>query len=326
MAANTDIQPTFNPEDVGTSMAVIHAQIPIKARWLAGSIVGEFASIRRGIGHEPDGIREYTDRDKVRNIDWRLTARQSDIDSIKVRVHHRDITPDFWVLTDVLKNGYTADTHQYHKEQNLGLSAIMGLMRIADSMGMPSMAVAVDDQNFVLPARQPQRASAHLFRTARTLAEAALQQPDATPTKNLTDVLKHGTDRIKKSKSAVAVVADFRGEVWEKDEEFSWQAPLKFLRKQGSDLLVVELIDPLDFRMRKNTETIRDPGVNKAYIVNTSQAVKEHYAQRAIAKQAAIDEAIKDVRAHHIKLWTNDPLWRDSFRDQLRRTSRRRKT
>jgi uncharacterized protein (DUF58 family) len=313
-----EIQPTFNPTSFDEGLESIQANIPVHELVMDGTVFGDVVSLRKGSGHVKDGPREYTPQDNIRDIDWRLTTRQTDRRSLMIRTRHKDISPNLWVVSDVLQRRYgELRTDQYHTEQRLGLSAIMGLMRVSESIAMPSAVIAVDDEDVIEINKHPSIGRSHVYKAAEILAESALEathynQPSTT---GLVDVLDYSTKRS--NKGIVAVVSDFRDEKFTTGESFSWQEPLEQLKAQGNQIVAVELVDPHDFFLRDNVDRFIDNKNHRVHWVGESQSVRRDYEERAIAKSTAIEEALSDLDASHIRLMTNDGMWRDSFVEQL---------
>lgn len=262
--------------------------------------------------------------DDIRHIDWRLTGRQAD-GSLQVRVRHKDVTPNMWVISDVLASRYESDTDQYYREQNLGLSAIMATMRIGDIVGMPTAAIVADGRGLVVPQSEPMRGRRHLYRVASSLAGSVLNQEQGhNEARNpLTDALQYASRTC--VQNMVVIVSDFRGEAHIDGQDPSWKKPLSKIKSKGNDLLAIELVDPLDFKLRDTADRYRDAGHNMGiWVGNDKQGkqIREKYAEQAQAKSESIKQSLKAVGAHHLQLRTDNPRWRDDFRRQLR--SRRR--
>jgi uncharacterized protein (DUF58 family) len=313
-----EIQPTFDPASFDEGLESIHANIPVRELVMDGTVFGDIVSLRKGNGHVKDGPREYTPEDNIRDIDWRLTTRQTDRRSLMIRTRQKDISPNLWVVSDVLQRRYgELRTDQYHTEQRLGLSAIMGLMQVAESIGMPSTVIAADDHDVIDLARHPVLGRNHIYKAAEMLAESALEASDYDESSKLglSDVIDHAAKKGRKG--IVAVVSDFRDEKLIDGKEFTWQEPLEQLKSQGNHILAVELVDPHDFFLRDSVDRFVDNKNHQVHWVGESQSVRRDYEKRAIAKSAAIKEALSDLDASHIRLMTDNGMWRDSFVSQL---------
>src|SRR5581483_1666958 len=131
---STEIQPVFDPSNPALILDRVQEAIPINQRWLKGLIPGETAAKRVGHGYEIDGIRDFMDGDDPRYVDWNVTARMTDEGATpQVRIHYRDITPNFWIVTDAAQSRYNIESPRdnpgHFPENLLALSAITALMR-----------------------------------------------------------------------------------------------------------------------------------------------------------------------------------------------------
>jgi uncharacterized protein (DUF58 family) len=324
MSVNVKVQPALGLDNLGDNLDQFRAHIPVTESIMAGSILGEISSRRQGVGYERGPVTDYRPGDRIRYIDHRQTAKISNPDdpTIKARIHRKGIKPDVWVLTDVLQSRYDADTEQFYTERELGLSATLGFMCVADSLGMQYALAAVNDDKLIMPSNHPMRSPVHLFNTARIIGDEVSNRGSMgskdVPSTNLTQLLERSSQMHRES--LIAVVSDFRTEAFKPGEQFSWQKPLSWLKSRGNSLVAVELIDPRDRYIQKNALRFRDPATSKTiYIDDTAegQAIRRRYEQNAVAKQVAINDALASMDIPHIKLATNKPDWLSSFVNQL---------
>ncbi len=309
--------PVFDPANVGESLDVLREQLPMRDQSFRGTVVGEFASSQKGSGFDINGVRDYVLGDDTRHVDWRATARQPD-HQLQVREHYRDTMPALWVVTDALQSRNEVNPG-YFSEQQLALSAVTGLIRIANLQGMPSAVIASDDYETAIAQRQPMHGKVHLRRTAQMLADVMLAEAseDTTAPGHLAELLRYGSQRC--MGSIVAVVSDFREVADPDDAEQGWKTPLEDLIRRGNQLVAVEVTNPWDYRLPATVDrfTTRE-GV--LWVGNDKQGQRQRaqYEADAQAQQVAIDDALAGIKAHHIKLSTAEPQWLGSFRDQLR--------
>lgn len=319
-----EAQPVFDPRDVGGSLSVIQAQIPaVRRPWLAGTVLGEVVSKRKGPGHEADGVRDYVPLDDPRDIDWRITARQPD-GVLQVRERFRDIIPALWIVTDTLQNR-NAKNPNYFSEQKLALSAIMGLMRMAELQRMPTAVIAGDDQGLVVDQRRPKQGRTHMLRTGEALAEAAIASENAetdlidTPY-HLSELLDYAAHRC--TRSIVAIISDFRDVPYPDVQNYGWGSAIEKLTRRGNDLVAIETQNKWDRAVPPEMGRLK---VGRRKVVSISPEQRAAFAEAATVQQAAIDAQLAATGAHHIRLSAEEPLWRDAFCDQLRALGQRRK-
>lgn len=331
MAEQLTIQPVFDPANVGASLDRIKAQLSIKRPQLQGAVVGDTTSLRKGEGYDMDGVRGYEVGDDPRYIDWRVTARQTD-DELLVREHFHDITPNLWILTDMLQSRHTVNPG-YFSEQNLALSAVTAMMRIADAQLMPTAMIAANNERLAVRHKTPREGRQHVRRTIHELAAAlpvseepkkggkfrnprpGLELQKASVT--LADTLKYAAKHC--IQDMVVVVSDFRDVAAPDDIEHGWQQPLKQLAKQGNDIIAIELTNPHDYELpAEATRFLTSNGVIWVGQDKKSQVVRAAFKEAAAAQQEAIDTTLLQAKARHLKLSTADPLWLTSLRKQLR--------
>lgn len=326
----TLIEPVFDPQNVGASLRMIDEQLPMRAVWLQGTIVGEVASRRKGQGFELDGTRDYEYGDDPRHIDHQATARHPE-QWPQIREHYGDITPALWIVTDALQSRNRFNPG-YFAEQNLALSAVTALMRIAHVHNMPSAVIAVDDKGFTVRQQEPLQGREHVYQTAQQLARP-LNSASVSVDRRFwqrrqrvqpEDLDMHLSGAIRYAaqssvESMVAVVSDFRDVAFPDDEEHGWEKPLKQLTKQGNDIIAIELTNPQDYELPAEATRFLTPnGVVWVGQDKKSQKIRSAFREAAQTQQEAINTALSQANIRHITLSTSDPLWLTSLRKQLR--------
>ncbi len=317
-------QPVFDPENPGLSLDRLQAEIPLSARWLSGTIIGDTPSLKKGKGFEFDGVRDYMPGDDVRYIDWPATARQTMPGQPPAyRVHFQDIKPALWIVTDVGQSRNHVENPRDNPgefpEQLLASSAIMALVRIAHTQKRPWGLIASDDQGIAFAHKHPKLGRSHMLATADRLAE--LVQPDEpTPESqnpySLAELLTFAGRQC--TGSIVAVVSDFRDEAAPKaSHDFAWEEPARRLGR-NNELLSIETTTPWDFIL---------PETDDRFMVNGSvrfigggergELNRARYAADARRQDQAIHEALMAADATHITLRTEEGRWLDALRAQL---------
>ncbi|GEM_PF-2523732 len=312
------VDPVFDPTRVGASLDVIQAHLELEEPLLRGVITGDEASRRKGGGLERDGLRTYEPGDDIHRIDWVSTAAQSD-GSIMLRERHADITPNMWLLTDVLQSRY-AHNPGYFSERDLGLSALMKMFGIARLHGMPAAVMAINDSRLI-DQLQPAQGDNHTFDTAKLLARnmSGPQSPTPErPSQHLAALLKYAGSRC--AEEVVVVVSDFRDTADPKDIENGWHKHLRQLRDQRNEIFAVELTNPWDYELPEQADRLIT-GSSVTWIGRSKRGSQHRadYAKAAQVQQGQIDESLAAAGAHHIKLSTDQPRWVASFRDQINR-------
>jgi len=329
----------FNPNNVGES---IRQPLPIHGEWLSGLISGDIESTEKGRGSDRDGARPYQDGDDIRKIDWKASMRTPD-DSLVVRDHYAEVTPNLYLVTDVFHSRYSVNPG-ICSEQLLGASMIASLLASADSEGIPTALVASTDRSlYVQPLANMGRK--HLLNTGYDMA--SMLDPDQPASKERTSragragrfeeaeatSLASTLRRLGKiaRESVIVVVSDFREDLEPSKEDNGWVQQLKRLKRAGNIILATELTNITDFELPEKDVTLKS-GDTRTYISDAekdklSQRRRELYAVVTKAQQAEIDETIAKLTIGHIKLSTipaEEPGdWMRQAKHQIRRISKR---
>jgi uncharacterized protein (DUF58 family) len=311
MNSPVEAQPVFDPHNVGESLDRIQGLIPAPIHGLRGITAGTTESFQRGPGFSAANIRTYQTGDDIRKINWLVTSRQTD-GSIMVQDNFQEITPNLIVVTDMLQSRNNIGYPGAHSEQKLALGAVVGLSRIAQLQQMPNAIIAGDDKSILTPKIRPQVSKKHLFGQANLLADVIKQ--DDKPAKrelhlkNILDfAVKPSTKRI------LAIVSDFR-EAEPNDPEKGWKEELLKISHQKTPIIAVETTNPYDYELPESTDVIMADG-QPFYLTEKG---KKNYIAEGKRRQAAIDEALQEAGALHIKLSTTEPRWLDSLITQLK--------
>lgn len=325
-----EAEPIFNPDNIGQSIDQISAMIPIRNRWLSGLRAGLAISAHQGSGSEIDGTRDYVPGDDPRHIDWKLSARTPD-ESYKIREHYNEITPALWVVTDVLGERYNTQAG-YFSERNLALSAIAAVIRVAEHQRMPFGLMAANDQEMYAQKR-PVSGRRRILPTVNRLQD--LYKEDIVPVslrearKKYGEVspgpksvyLSHVLEQAGRlcTRNVVMIVSDFRDVVEPDDPNHGWLPALQNLyRKKQNQILAIETTNPWDTNLPERAGRFTLPNGAIYLDGKKGQAVRRRYSEMADQQQTAINQALSDVNAKHIKLKTEDRKWLTSLEQQLR--------
>lgn len=312
------VDPVFDPARVGASIDVIQGRLPLRAPWLRGNVVGEMASKIRGEGYDIDGVRPYVLGDDPRHIDYNITARQPD-QWPQLRERYADITPNMYIVTDVLQSRYGFNPG-YYSEQNLALAAVMAFMRIARVENMPVAIFGSNDES-IFGQQKPAQGKLHSLKSGKFLTSHLLvpneygQSMEVTPP--LSSLLRYAGRWC--VESVVIVVSDFRDTAEPTDPDNGWKPALDRLAHQGNNLIAVELTNPWDYELPPQADRLTTKhGVAWIGGGKLGRQRRADYAEAASLQQSSIDAALAVAGAVHIKLATDQPRWITSFRDQIK--------
>ncbi len=317
-------QPVFHANQEVRNIGLIPS---LESPKLSGFVVGEHVSRNRGRGKERNSTREYQFGDNIKDIDWKLSARQADGSSLVVRTYFDEVTPDMYFVSDVFKDRTRVNQGHFSKS-DLGASIIACLIKTANQQEYPtSLFAARDDALYV----QPRPSNGGLSRIYHDIAQLssstngqydlALGKIEEAPDQDIT--LSRLINRVGQlaTRSIIFVVSDFRGDNFLPSDDNGWQESLEDLRSLNNTLIAIELTQPGDFQLHDHTETFQ----SRAGIVRIGsnprdrigQKIRRNYSKAAKVKQNAIDEALSETTDAHIKLSTENGLWLTSLRDQI---------
>lgn len=331
MVTKPEIQPAFDPTDVTASLDFFKDELTYKDTIFTGRAHGPTTTKLRGDGAEFRSIRDYESTDESKHIDWRASARQRD-GKLQVRDFNRDVTPNLFVVTDVLQSRFESmpSVEDYYSERSVALSACLGLLQMASRQNMPATLIAANDEELIGPFRFGVGKS-HLVRTAEMLADSMSENDyqermlKATPKTEivrprLADLISYAGERC--ANSLVAVVSDFR-DADPDVEELGWAAPLQEIKSRRNSILTVTVTNPGDTVLPEHIDRFAtEQGV--VYIPKGKQgrAQREKYTELSLRQAENIRDNLDLVRAQQVELSTADPRWADSLREQLRAQSR----
>lgn len=313
-------EPLIEFNQLGASLDRIERMmVPITEPVLRGVQYGDIKSRVRGQGMERDGVRDYEPGDDSRYIDWNLTARSAD-GVPKLRQHHKEITPNLWLVTDSAQSRHRITPGQAYPSQALQLSVLLSMQLLAQKEGMPSGLVAANDQDrFESQGAEFSRNNLlhlghELVRLSHTeLGEGAERQHLGGLLKRLGAVADG---------NLVIIVSDFRGQASPYDEQDGWARPLGQLKQQGNDIIAIEVTNPDDFSIERVVKPKLDSGVWHKGYGREARQIEVEYRRLAEQNQSEIDAALKSVRATHLKLSTDDSKWFTTLRAGLQKAAR----
>jgi len=318
-------QPVFHANQEVRNIGLIPS---LESPKLSGFVVGEHVSRNRGRGKERNSTREYQFGDNIKDIDWKLSARQADGSSLVVRTYFDEVTPDMYFVSDVFKDRTRVNQGHFSKS-DLGASIIACLIKTANQQEYPtSLFAARDDALYV----QPRPSNGGLSRIYHDIAQLssstngqydlALGKIEEAPDQDIT--LSRLINRVGQlaTRSIIFVVSDFRGDSYLPSDDNGWLESLEALKSQDNSVVAVELIQPGDFELHDKTETFstrrRVLHIGSDKKDKIGQDIRRNYSKAALIKKQAIDEALADSCEAHIELKTDNGLWLTSLREQLR--------
>jgi len=318
----------FDPSAVADSLRV---PIPVHGNLFSGNLAGDHPSTRIGEGSDKDGLRPYEIGEPAKKIDWKATAMNAD-ESLVVREHIADVTPNLYVLTDIFRSRFTVNPG-FASEQLLGTSAILAMMRTADADGIPTALIAATDSELYVQ-YTPSLGRNHIFRTGHDVAtlidpdlptsktvtgskrrEGRVERPSkkSGDTLQLADVIDRanrlvtpGSDQLKES--IFVVVSDFRDDLDPTQVEGGWAKKLTRLAALGHVVISVELTNEDDFSLPEGDQVLATRG-RRSWLGSSSkdklsQRKRESYKTDTVEQQEIINSVLARLSIGTVRLST----------------------
>lgn len=271
-------------------------RIQIRTDRLVTDVVsGGYTSVFRGSGIEFDEVREWTEGDDYRAVDWNVTARAGR-PFIKKYVEERELTVLFVVdrsrsmqFGTVVRDGIARDLRRTATEfvACIGLSA----NRNNDKVGLVATDAA---KALYVPSK---KGRTHMLRILRE----CLADPAESRSGAFAEALAYAA-RVQRKRAILFVLSDFFEDFPEKE--------LRLLARRH-DVSLVPCMDPrLEelpkvaglFRL-KDLETGREVLVDAA-----SKRVREDYAARAAKRARELEERARRLGAGVLRISTGEPV------------------
>jgi uncharacterized protein (DUF58 family) len=269
-------------------------------RLVTDVVAGGYSSVFRGSGIEFDEVREWTEGDDFRSVDWNVTARQGR-PFIKKYVEERELT--VLLVVDRSRsmrfgsgaNGKTLARVAAEFAATVGVSAT----RNGDKLGLVGFGSSVDE--LYVP---PKKGRAQLLRLLR---ECLAQPQRSLAPEREEDALREAlafVGRVQRKRAIVFVLSDFLLSLPRRE--------LQLIAKRH-DLTLVPCMDP-------RLETLPDSGLLRVLDLETgaellvdsaSRQVREAFAQRAQARIAELQDRARRLGADLLPISTERPVGND---------------
>lgn len=268
---------------------------------------GAYHSVFLGRGAQFDQVRPYQEGDPIREIDWNVTARTGE-PYVKVFTEERELT--LLLAVDVSASGLFGSVRS-KRELAAETAAILAFSAVSsgDKVGLLRFTDRVEQY---VP---PRKGARHVWRVIRDLLEG--------------ETAGSGTDipgalaylgRVRRHRAVVVLISDFR-------------SPLRFEREVRGvagrhDLVVAELLDPLDLRLPNvGLIEVEDAETGARRMLDTgSRRLREAYARQAETRRERLHDFFKRMGVDSLTLRTDEgaaPALSRFF--ELRKRRRRRR-
>lgn len=188
---------------------------------------GTYRSVFRGRGMEFDEVREYTDLDDVRDIDWNVTARNGGKAYVRKYVEEREL--QILLAVDVSASGRFGSGTISKRRSAAELAALLAFCagRNGDKVGLLMFSDAIE---LYVPPRSGRRHALRLIREILAFESRSPRTDIAGALREIPNLLKH--------RGVVFLFSDLI-------DEHDFEADLKILNRRH-DVVAVRFFDPLE--------------------------------------------------------------------------------
>jgi uncharacterized protein (DUF58 family) len=269
------------------------------ARRAGGPLPGERRAPGAGAGTELAQLRPYEPGDDPRQLDPAASARTG-VPHVRQHVPERALTT--WVVLDVSASMAFGTGLRLKSDVAEGVASTIA--RLAVRRGG---RVAVVTAGAPAAATLPPRSGRGAFAAVRRLVGAGVA-PDASAVELPLPAALERTRRLARTRGLITVVSDFRDE--------GWQAPLRALAQRHA-VTAIEIGDPREAALPDAGHLVLiDPETGRTVEADTaSPRTRAAFAAAEAERRAAVAEAIRRARAHHVTLSTDGDWLRELARE-----------
>ena len=225
-------------------------KIEIRTRRAVDEIIGgAYHSVFKGRGIEFDEVREYTDEDDIRDIDWNVTARMGS-PYIKKYVEEREL--NVMLLVDISASGAFGSGNKSKRRYAIETAALLAFSAIRnnDRVGLTLFS---DKTELFLPPRSGRKHGLRLIR------DLMAHEPERKKT-NIDQVLKE-TIKLLNKKTVIFLISDLI-------DEHDFQKSLRIINRRH-DVVAVRILDPLELEWPSGVNvTLEDAESGKTTFFN----------------------------------------------------------
>jgi uncharacterized protein (DUF58 family) len=268
------------------------------ARRAAGPLPGERRAPGVGAGTELAQLRPYEPGDDPRQLDPAASARTG-VPHVRQHVPERALTT--WIVLDLSASMAFGTGLRLKSDVAEGVASTIGQLAVRRG-GRVAVVTAGAPESATLPPRSGRGA----FAAVRRLVGAGVA-PDATAAELPLSAALERTRRLARTRGLVTVVSDFRDD--------GWQAPLRTLAQRHT-VTAIEISDPREAALPDAGQLVLvDPETGDMVEADTaSPRTRAAFAAAEAERRAAVAEAIRGARAHHVTLSTGGDWLRELAR------------
>lgn len=278
-----------SPADTAALLRTI-GRIRIRTRKLVSELVaGSYRSAFRGSGLEFHEVREYTEGDDLRAVDWNVTARTG---NPFIKTYHEERERTVFLLVDVSGSAGYGSKGRTKAQTAAELCAVLALSAAGsdDRVGLVAFSDRVEHH---VPAR---RGTRHALRVVRDV----LSLPSTARGTRITCALDM-LARTRLKRGIVFVISDFMDVGYER--AFGAMA-------RRHDLIAVRIVDPAEKVLPAGgLVRLRDSETGRIVTADlTSRALRERYESRMEASAQALADLCARRKADLLEVSTAEPF------------------
>lgn len=219
---------------ISSELLSIIRKIEIRTRRMVDDLTaGAYHSVFKGSGIEFEDVREYTQEDDVRDIDWNVTAKMG-TPYIKKYVEERELT--VMLLVDMSFSSFFGSKGKTKNETAVEIASLLAFSAIRnnDKVGL---LMFTDKVEFYLP---PKSGKIHILRLIR---EMLVRKPESRGT-NISAALEK-IMKILHKKAVVFLISDLI------DQKSNFGKALTVVNKKH-DVIAVRVLDDIELNFPKS--------------------------------------------------------------------------
>jgi len=277
------------PADTAALLRTI-GRIRIRTRKIVSELLaGSYRSAFRGSGLEFDEVREYTEGDDLRAIDWNVTARTG---NPFIKTYHEERERTLFLLVDVSGSTGYGSRARTKAQTAAEICAVLALSAAGsqDRVGLVAFSDRVEHH---VPAR---RGTRHALRVVRDV----LSLPSTERGTRITCALDM-LARTRLKRGIVFVISDFMDSGYER--AFGAMA-------RRHDLIAVRIVGPVENALPAGgLVQLRDPETGRIVTADLSSCnLRERYESRMRASARALADLCAHRKADLLEVSTAEPI------------------
>ncbi|MBD3314599.1 MAG: DUF58 domain-containing protein [Chitinivibrionales bacterium] len=261
-------------------------RIEIKTQSIVNAILsGEYKSAFRGQGMEFSEVRNYTEGDDIRSIDWNVTARMGE-PYIKKHVEERELT--VMLVVDASASGDFGSVAKMKAEVAVELCAVLAFSAIKNNDRVGLIVFTSEVEKYI----PPKKGKNHVLRVIRELLYFK-------PGKRGTDIAAAigFLNRVQRKRSVAFLVSDFIAS--------DYESALRTVARHH-DCIAVSVADPRERQFPGvGLVELEDPETGETLLVDAdSREFREGFAREAAQRRDALIARLRGARVDHIEIST----------------------